>query len=286
MKTVALSAGHGGRLFDPGATNDELIEAYVTMYIRDYVFTFLRKHSVGVLSVPDDLNLFESIKWINTRPNNIDIAIEIHINAGGGQGPEGWYYNGSEASANLARHIVNAIVAEVVDWKLYNRGVKDEATNRYGKLGFVHDTNPLAALIECGFIDHPKDYKILTSNEKLRNIAKGVTRGCLSYLGLPWQPNLLEDETPQKNSPETSGDEGTGEDSGSAPEPQVPVPDEPSDPPSDNGSNDDGNNGTPNIPIPDSPTGNIPPVDNGEDKTLDIVQKIRELLCKLICKKK
>jgi regulator of replication initiation timing len=71
-----------------------------------------------------------------------------------------------------------------------NRGPKDESTNQDGKLGFVHDTKPLVALVECGFIDNEEDRKFYTSDEGITKIAKGIVRGLLGYIGEDWKPEL------------------------------------------------------------------------------------------------
>jgi hypothetical protein len=146
----------------------------------------LQKHGLTVLDVPDNIDLVETIDWINARNTQIELAVEIHINAGWGHGMETWYYHNSETSKKLAQFVNDACVAET---GLPSRGVKDEYTSPPGKLGFVHDTYPLSVLTECGFIDGDNNY--LSVDENLTRLAKGVARGIISYLGLKWTPELL-----------------------------------------------------------------------------------------------
>ena len=189
MPTVALSAGHGAG--DPGAVYKNLREDVLTIKITDRAAQLLREHGVGVLDVPDNLSLIQTIKWINDRANQIDLCVEIHINAGGGTGVEGWNYAGEgNESDKLSQFLADAMSVET---GLKNRGVKDETTNLHGRLGFVHDTKPLAVLVECGFIDG--DYEFLSKDENLTKMAKGIVRGIVSYLGLPWKP--VQDPAPQ-----------------------------------------------------------------------------------------
>lgn len=185
MKTICISAGHGAG--DPGVVNKNLKEADLTIKIASRAVGIIRNHGVDCLYVPDNLTLVQTIQWINARASQITITVDVHINSGGGSGVEGWNYQGGpNESDKLSQFLADACAAES---GLPNRGIKDETTNRYKKLGFIHDTTPIAALIECGFIDG--DYNFLNNPESIEKLARGVARGCLSYLGLPWKPELL-----------------------------------------------------------------------------------------------
>ena len=192
-KTVCLNAGHS--FTQPGAVRGNLKENDLNIDIVEKAANILRIHGVDTLTVPDDLSLIKTIQWINERAKQIDIAVACHVNATkGGAGVEAWHYRNSSKSKELGRFLVDAVVAET---GMKNRGVKDEVKNRYKKLGFVHDTYPLAALIENGFIDNEFDKKILSSDEGRMRIAKGVARGILSYFGRDWKPDLLIKKMPQ-----------------------------------------------------------------------------------------
>lgn len=190
-KAIALSAGHGAG--DAGAVYKDLQEASLTVKIVKKTLPILQAHGVQTREVPDNLNLFQTIQWINQvhSVSPFDLCLEVHINSGGGTGVEAWHYAGGGPSKTLSQHLADAMAAET---GLKNRGVKDESTNRYGGLGFVHDTIPLASLVECGFIDG--DYAFLKVDENLGRMAKGVARGCLSYLGIPWKPELIAPAPP------------------------------------------------------------------------------------------
>ena len=190
MKAIALSAGHD--LSDPGAIYKDLREADLTRKIVGYATDYIRAHGVGVINVPDNLNLVQTIKYINDRANQLDSCVEVHMNKGGGKGVEAWNYQGGpNESDKLSQFLVDACVAET---GLQNRGIKDETTNLHGRLGFVHDTTPIAALVETAFLDG--DYDFLKSEDNIKKIAKGVARGILSYHGVTWNPNLINPPAP------------------------------------------------------------------------------------------
>lgn len=198
---MCLSAGHVPGV-DPGACSGGLQEADLNVKIVKMGAEVLRKHGVGVLEVPDTLTLNQSITWVNERKDQIDLVVDVHCNAGGGSGVESWHYdnrNGEgKESAKLAQFLVDALAVETL---LANRGIHDETTNRWGRLGIVHNTVPLAALVECGFIDNETDRKLLKSDDGLFRFAKGLARGILGYLGLPWSPELLSPSANTVGSP-------------------------------------------------------------------------------------
>ncbi len=200
MKTILLSSGHS--LTDPGAVSGAFKESQITMQLVTLASEMLRKHGIGVLNVPDGLNLVSTIVYVNERAEQIDAAIEVHINSGGGRGTEAWYYHnfstgkGDEQSMRLSQSLVDAIQAES---GMPTRGIKDESTNKHGKLGFVHDTKPIAALVECGFIDTPADTAVIGTSEGREKVARGLTRGILTYLGEAWRPELLQSGTSDSN---------------------------------------------------------------------------------------
>ena len=190
-KKVVLSAGHS--LNDSGAVNRDadLKENFLTIRIVNLAIPLLKAHGVKVDTIPDELSLIETINLINSKFGGHDLAIEIHINAGGGTGVEGWHYHNSEVSKQLTNDILNSLVSET---GMRNRGAKDEFNNRWGRLGFVHDTKPLATLIECGFIDHPDDAKFLATEEGRYKMARGLARGICANLGISWNPDKLPED--------------------------------------------------------------------------------------------
>lgn len=201
MKIVVISAGHS--LSDPGAVySPNARENFMTIELSRLASDILRKHSIGVLNVSDNLDLVNTIKWINARAKEqkINLCVELHCNSSGDQkarGVEAWYYHNfqsntaDEDSKKLSQCLVDAVAIES---GMPVRGIFDESTNRWGRLGFVHDTDPLASLLECGFLSNEQDRSILLSETGRMNIAKGIARGILTYLGEAWKPELLMDK--------------------------------------------------------------------------------------------
>ena len=122
--------------------------------------------------MPHILGLLDEIKWINARSSVSDLAVEVHLNSGGGIGTETYFYAGSNISKKFAQAIQNKLVQTI---KTKDRGVKPDTATRFGRLGFIRDTKPLATLVEAFFIQE---------NISTKEAGRGIARGLIAYRGL------------------------------------------------------------------------------------------------------
>lgn len=156
-RKIILNAGHS--LSESGAAYHSTTESKEVIKIRDKL-TPLLEQSFDVIVVPDDLNLIDSIKWVNERCDDIEdgLAFSIHLNAGGGFGAETLYYGGDENSRKIAQAIIDKYCGLT---RFRNRGAKPDSGTRHGRLGWIRDVKPWSCLIECCFIDSLDDLKKL-----------------------------------------------------------------------------------------------------------------------------
>lgn len=161
-KTIILDAGHS--LSIPGALANHTAEAKEAIKIRDLLVPLL-KQNFTVASVPDNLNLLDSINWVNKNyPSlNAGLALAIHLNVGGGRasGAETFYYADKERSRKIAQTIIDNY-CRLTGFR--NRGAKPDDRTRYRRLGWIRDTKPWSCIIECCFIDNPEDLKKLQAD--------------------------------------------------------------------------------------------------------------------------
>lgn len=215
LKAIFIVAGHGktykknifgkvvGENEDNGAVGNGTTERTEVIEIAQESIAMLKKqqdlNNVAIfdIGVNEKLSLEEKIHKINVicQENGFNftnsLLVSIHVNAGGGTGVESWYYGNSELSMDFG----GAIGYEMSNATgLKNRGDKSEYANRHGRLGIVHDTMPLAVLIECGFIDTVHDVNILKDPERDDGFALGITKGILLYIGAKYK-------TPKKEKP-------------------------------------------------------------------------------------
>jgi len=160
MKVVIICAGHGGG--DSGAVGQGSTEAAETILITNKLYDLLAPDAdILVERVPNELGLVESINWVNANYKNLVydyndyLCIEIHKNSTiNAHGIETWYYGGDAASAELAQSIQTPLARYS---GLPDRGIKPDTSNRFGRLGWIRDTDIPAVLIECGFISDGGD---------------------------------------------------------------------------------------------------------------------------------
>lgn len=179
MAKVFLGVGHGGN--DPGAAK-YLIEKDVNLVMALACRDYLERNGVKVLmSRTKDENdpLTEEIKECNAF--NPDLAVDIHNNAGGGDGFEAYYHFKGGSSKALALNIEEEVKAIGQN----SRGCKTKV-NASGRdyFGFIRQTNCPAVIVEGVFVDNATDVQIANTTEKQRAFGYAYARGILTTLGI------------------------------------------------------------------------------------------------------
>lgn len=179
-RRIILAAGHGGG--DPGATGQGTTEAAEVIDIVNRAAEKIKADGqVEVVVVPHELNLIDEINWVNQRYQSLNqgYALEVHKNAAvGGHGIEGWFFHDDVASQHLMKCIDDGVVRAT---GLPARGEKPDTSNRWGRLGWVEDTNTSAGLLEAGFITNGGDPVGAEANNRY---AQGIFEGVLAIWGL------------------------------------------------------------------------------------------------------
>ena len=187
MRKVFIGVGHGGS--DPGAVANNTKEKDLNLSIALACRDELERHGVTVkMSRTKDENdtLSEEIKECNAFYP--DLAIDIHNNAGGGDGAEVFYHYGGGKSKTLAENILG----EVVKAGQNSRGAKIKK-NSSGKdyYGFIRETSAPAVIVECAFVDNAKDLEILATEGKRKTVGQAIAKGILKTLGVEIQGERL-----------------------------------------------------------------------------------------------
>ena len=183
MPKVFIGVGHGGS--DPGAVSNNTKEKDLNLSIALACRDELKRHGVSVkMSRTKDENdtLSEEIKECNAY--SPDLAVDIHNNAGGGDGAEAFYHYGGGTSKALAENILS----EIVKIGQNSRGAKIRK-NANGKdyYGFIRETSCPAVIVECAFVDNATDIKILATEGKRKIVGQAVAKGILKTLGIEFQ---------------------------------------------------------------------------------------------------
>ena len=193
-KKVFLGVGHGGK--DPGAVANGKEEADINLSMALACRDELVLHGVEVkmsrISDEDD-PLTEEIAECNAY--NPDLAIDIHTNAGGGDGFEVYHTIYGGTGKTLAENIE----AEVIKSGQNSRGVKTRE-NSSGKdyYGFIRQTSCPAVICEIGFIDNKNDLKDFDEQDEQAKFGKAYAHGILKTLGVEIMTDTqtpVQDET-------------------------------------------------------------------------------------------
>lgn len=182
MRSVFLGVGHGGN--DPGATANGVKEKDLNLSIAQACAAELQRHGVQVkMSRTKDENddLTEEIKECNAY--DPDLAVDIHNNAGGGDGVEAYYHYKGGLSKTLAQNIL----AEVVKIGQNSRGAKTKRQSDGSDwYGFIRETVPPAVIVECAFVDNKTDLQIIDTEAERQKMGLAIAKGILATLGIAW----------------------------------------------------------------------------------------------------
>lgn len=177
-KKVYICAGHGGK--DPGAVAYGMKEKDITLAMAKACEAELKRHGVKVvMGRTSDIELTFEQEVAGANANNVDIAIFPHVNAGGGDGAEVYYYPGSANGKKLASLCLKHI-GEI--GQNTNRGIKE------GTFYVLKYTNMPAILPEAFFIDNDKDNDIGDTKAEQEAFGVAYAKAALEYLGIPYKP--------------------------------------------------------------------------------------------------
>lgn len=178
MAKVFLGVGHGGK--DPGAVGiltEKTVNLEMALACRDV----LTRHGVEVMLSRDrdtDDSLQSRIKKCNNF--NPDLAIDIHNNAGGGDGFEVYYHFKGGKSLELAQNIES----EIKSIGQNSRGCKIKINRDADYFGFIRETNAPAVIVEGVFVDNPNDTEIADTIDEQRRFGIAYAHGILKTLGV------------------------------------------------------------------------------------------------------
>ena len=177
-KKVFIGVSHGGS--DPGAVANNLKEKDLNLEIAKACRDELKKYGVSVkLSRTKDENdaIQEEIKECNKF--SPDLALDIHNNAGGGDGAEVYYFSGGGKSKTMAQNILD----EIVNAGQNSRGIKTKL-DKSGKdyFGFIREVVAPSVIVECAFVDNKKDIKIIATASEQKAMGVALAKGVLKTL--------------------------------------------------------------------------------------------------------
>lgn len=182
MAKIFLGVGHGGS--DPGAVAYGRNEADLNLAIALACRDELVRHGVTVkMSRTKDENdtLSEEIKECNAF--NPDYAIDIHNNAGGGDGVEIFHSKANGKDDKLAQNVLDAIVAIGQNSRGLKTKLNSSGTDYFG---FIRQIKAPSILVECAFVDNKKDIAIIDTKAEQKAMGVAIAKGILDTLDIKY----------------------------------------------------------------------------------------------------
>lgn len=180
MSKVFLGVGHGGK--DPGAVG-YIKEADVNLQMALACRDYLEANGVKVKmsrtkDENDDLN--EEIKECNNFAP--DLAVDIHNNAGGGDGFEGWYSIKNDGSKELIQNIEK----EIKSLGQNSRGCKTRknSAGNADYYGFIRLVKCKSVITEAVFVDNKKDAAQADTLSEQKAFGIAIAKGILKTLNI------------------------------------------------------------------------------------------------------
>ena len=189
MKKVFIGVGHGGT--DSGAIGrGGLLEKELNLAIARACGAVLERHGVKVLlSRTKDENdpVDQEVKECNAFAP--DLAVDIHNNAGGGDGAETFHSRVGGTGKTAAQNILKRIA----DLGQKSRGAKTRLNSSGSDYyAFIRNTKAPAVIVEAAFVDSTDIALIDTEAERVK-VGEAIARGILDTLGLKYVPNVAAD---------------------------------------------------------------------------------------------
>ena len=180
--TIYIAAGHGGS--DPGAVNGKYIEKALTLKTALACQNYLRNYECEtVMARTTDKSCTVAYKMEEVEKKRPSLVLEIHYNAGGGEGCEVYYWHTHAPSKSLAQKVL----AEMVKLGQKSRGIKESKAGTSYNFGMCRQaatTGIPSILGEYAFVDNAKDQAKINSDAKLRAVGEAYAKAAIVYLGL------------------------------------------------------------------------------------------------------
>ncbi len=188
-KTVILSNGHGGVINgkyqtagkrSPKREHGVLYEGMFNRWVVNGVIEELDRIGIPYYHVSPELTdislktRVDRVKKIYNSDKDVYL-LDVHANAGGGEGVEGFTTDGETGSDAIAEIFLCNIEEDLKDQKMrfdFSDGDRDKESNFY----VLRNTPCSAFLFESGFMDGEKDYKNLWDRNYLQSIVCSLVR--------------------------------------------------------------------------------------------------------------
>lgn len=190
MAKVYIGVGHGGS--DSGAVK-YLVEKDVNLKMALACRDYLKAAGVAIKisrTTDRDSSITEKVTAANSW--GADLALDIHNNAGGGDGAEVYHSIVNGTGKILAENILSEF--EKIGQNV--RGAKTKQENDTDYFGFIRLTDMPAVITEAVFVDNAADAAQADTDAECKMFGVAIAKGVLKTLGIA--DNVVRPSTPSK----------------------------------------------------------------------------------------
>ena len=183
---ICVSIGHGKSAkggYDSGALGGNYQEFKIAREIGKYIGEVFKGYNCTADVINYDATLYLTDRIAHVNKHGYDLAIEIHLNASGGTGSEGYYKHKSATGKKLAGAISKNIANT---FGIRDRGakVKINPSNGTDYFGFVRSCKCESLLIETVFIDTASDRKHVETAAGQTQCAEAIVKAIADFYGI------------------------------------------------------------------------------------------------------
>lgn len=190
MTKVFISVGHGGS--DPGAFANGLKEKDLNLVVALKLNEELLRHGITTL-MSRSKDEEDNTKIVECNKFKPDICVDVHFNAGKGDGFEAF----CSIFGNEGKKLAQLIEAEVKAIGQNSRGVKTKKnSNGRDYYAMIRETSCPTVILEGAFLDSA-DYKFVDTKAEQEALGVAYAKGILKYFGISYK--VKEEPKPTSN---------------------------------------------------------------------------------------
>lgn len=182
--SVCIAIGHGKAndgTFDPGVMYANLCEHKLAAEIGRYAADYYNRsyaEKCDLINCNAELFLTDRIRYINEK--NYDFVAELHLNSGGGTGPEVYHSVLSDGKVAAA---ISAAIAEAFGFDDRHAKTK-KTTSGSDYFAIIRGTRMPTVLVECLFIDNESDVRLIRTPAGKRRMGEAIARAIAESRGI------------------------------------------------------------------------------------------------------
>lgn len=188
-KLVYIAAGHGGP--DNGAGSGAFVEDSLNLKVAKYAQKYLSNFvcSVRMSRTTDNGDNTIDKRCAQAKKLGANCFVEIHHNAGGGDGYEVYYWDDDLSAKKLAECVSKQFSA--LKQNPHGTPIKESELNTKYNFGVCrkNSNNGIPAVIgEYAYVDNPVDRTIIDTEAELKSEGEAYAKAAIAFLGLEKKP--------------------------------------------------------------------------------------------------